>query len=229
MRYSGPVLAVAVLVASSDADAKCMMPSVHFEPASGTLPTSPVLWLFVPRYGAPPVARVSATDAAGKKHAASLAIESTSDAFTSYRVTLPKLPAGKLHVSFLDGNGGSRDADYVVDHAWKAPAIPSPKMTITRTSTWWTCSHQLTRNVVFPTVSPAYRITLGKDVVVLPANTSDMFAAYPTGGNANLALGHVNCMGSTYDWKGGRSAKVEALLPDGSATVIATSLWLDPP
>ena len=89
---------------------------------------------------------------------------------------------------------------------------------------------------MFASVASAYRVTLsvmknGKDngSVVLPANTSSLFGTYPTAGNANLSLGYVNCMGSTYDWSTGAYARVEALLPDGSSTTIARDLWLDPP
>jgi hypothetical protein len=224
---------VAVLVASSDADAKCMMPSIHFEPASGTLPTSPVLRLFVPKHHAPASPAVTALDAAGKKLSATLALESTSDAYSSYRVTIAAAKAGKLRVSFLDNNGTAHHRDYVVDPKWNKPTIAPIATTVTWTSTSWKCSHQRTRNIVFKSVADAYRVTLtsGKitETVVLPANVSEMFAAYPTGGNATLLLGHVSCMGHTYEWAGGRYARVEALLPDGSSTTIANGIWLDPP
>lgn len=89
---------------------------------------------------------------------------------------------------------------------------------------------------MFPSVAPAYRVFFtamknGKDTgdVVLPANTSDMFGAFPTGGNAKLSLGFVNCMGSTYEWTTGRYVRIDALAADGSATTIAKDLWVDPP
>lgn len=235
MRY-GALATLAVLVSTSDAEAKCMMPGVRFEPSEGSVPSAPVLRLFLPPYWAPASPTVTAVDASGKKLVAALVMESTSDAFATYRVGLPTASNGKLHVRFVDKTGGDHDAEYTVNSAWKAPAIGSPKIAITRTQSSWTCSHQLTRNLVFANVASAYRVTFtvmknGKDngSVVLPANTSSLFGAYPTGGNANLSLGYVNCMGSTHDWSTGVFARVEALLPDGSATTIARDVWVDPP
>jgi hypothetical protein len=233
---SAALFALAIFTATSDAEAKCAMPGVRFEPPEGAVPTSPVLRLFVPPYWAPASPTVTATDATGKKLAATLVMESKSEAFATYRLGLSAAANGTLRVRFVDKTGGDHDAEYTVNSAWKAPAIPSPKIAVTRTQSSWTCSHQLTRNLVFANVAPAYRVTFtvmknGKDngSVVLPANTSSMFGAYPTGGNANLSLGYVNCMGSTYGWSTGVFARVEALLPDGSETMIARDVWLDPP
>lgn len=47
---------------------------------------------------------------------------------------------------------------------------------------------------------------------------------------ASLALGHANCFGPTFDWRGAGFAAVLALLPDGSEqAVTAAPLLLDPP
>lgn len=49
------------------------MPGVHFEPPSGSVPSAPTLYLFVPSYWAPPSPAVTAVDASGKKVVAKLA------------------------------------------------------------------------------------------------------------------------------------------------------------
>lgn len=227
-------MAVAVVLIASDAEAKCMMPGVQFEPSTGDVPSTPVLRLFLPKYWAPASPVVTAVDASGKKLTGTLSLESSADAFASYHVALPKAANGKLQVHFVDKNGTDHGATYNVDAAWKKPSIVAPTMTVTRTQSSWTCSHQLTRNIVFPSVASAYRVTFtamknGKDTgsVVLPENPRVLFGS--SSADASLELGHVNCMGQTYAWAGGRLARVEALLPDGSAVTLARDLWLDPP
>lgn len=240
MRF--PTLAAGVLVvmsSSSDAEAKCAMPGVRFEPPDGSLPASAVVRLFVPPYqqASGPLS-VYGIDAAGKTIAPTVVAESTSDAFTSYRLAFTGLKKGALTVRFTGKYGGARDATYTIDPTWSRPAFATPKLTLTRVHTSWTCSHQLTRNVTFPSVAPAYRLTFAatkpalagsKTSIVLPADVRNLFGAYSSSGAADLALGHVNCMGSTYEWNGGQWARITALFPDGSEAEVSPGVWIDPP
>ena len=225
-------------LAASDAHAKCAAPGPKFEPESGSVPTAPVLRLFASTWASPGTPTVTAIDAKGKKLSPVITTESTADAFTSYRLAFPAAAKGKLQVHYVGANGWTRDAEYTVDPSWKAPGFVAPKVTLYRVQSSWTCSHQLTRNIQFPNVAPAYRLTFATTVaglakstttLVLPADVKTMFVAYPSTVNADLALGHVNCMGSTYSWNGGTFAKIVALFPDGSESEVSPGIWLDPP
>lgn len=232
-------VALAVVFSSSDVEAKCAMPGVRFEPPDGSLPPSAVVRLFVPPYHqtSGPLG-VYGIDATGKTIAPTVSSESTSDAFTSYRLAFTGLKKGALTVRFTGKYGASRDATYTIDPGWSRPAFTAPKVTLTRVQTSWTCSHQLTRNVTFPSLAPAYRLTFAatkpalagsKTSIVLPADVRNLFGGYSSPGAADLALGHVNCMGSTYEWKSGQWARITALFPDGSEVEVSPGVWIDPP
>ena len=229
--------ALVVVCSASDAEAKCAAPGAHFEPASGAVPVSAVVRMFVPPHqlNGPPA--VTALDAAGKPVATTIATESTSDAFNSYRIAFAA-KSGTVTLRFAGKYGAPHEATYAIDPTYAAPKFTPPKLTLTRVQTSWTCSHQLTRNITFPSVAPAYRLTFAnnkaalagsKDSVVLPAETRTLFGYYASSAGADLALGHVNCMGTTYTWKSGQWARITALFPDGSEAEVTPAVWLDPP
>lgn len=231
-------VALVVVSSSSDAEAKCAMPGVRFEPPDGTLPSSPVVRLFVPPHQIGGPLGVHGIDAAGNTVAPTVVSESTSDAFTSYRLSFNALKKGAFTVRFTGKYGGPRDATYTIDPKWVRPAFAAPKLTLTRVQTSWTCSHQLTRNVTFPSVAPAYRLTFAptkpalaasKSSLVLPADVRTLFGAYSPTGASDLALGNVNCMGTTYEWKGGQWVRITALFPDGSEGEVTPGIFIDPP
>ncbi len=234
------VAAVVLVVASSatDAEAKCAMPGVRFEPPDGTLPSSAVVRLFVPPHQLGGPLGVYGIDAAGKNVAPTVLAESTSDAFTSFRLSFTGLKKGSFTVRFTGKTSGARDATYVIDPGWSRPAFASPKLTLTRVHTSWTCSHQLTRNVRFPSVAPAYRLTFAanksglassKTSLVLPADVRTLFGPNAATASADLALGHVNCMGSTYEWNGAQWVRITALFADGTEAEVTPAVFLDPP
>ena len=86
----------------------------------------------------------------------------------------------------------------------------------------WSCSHENVRELGVDVVAPAYRVELMsggevRQVAVFP-RTSDSFYPGSARTGAVLALGHINCLGESFDWRGLRDAalRVTALLPDGA-------------
>jgi hypothetical protein len=226
---------LAALLVSFDAEAKCALPGVRFEPPSGMLPSAPVLRLFLPGYWAPASPTVTAIDAAGKKLNAVMTSESTVDAFATYRVAFAGAAKGPLHVRFVDKQGTAHDSTYTIDPAWKTPAVATPKVTVSSVQSSWTCSHQSTRNLTFPSIAPAYRVMFSPAQfakttasIVLPADVKSLWGSTTPTTTADLAIGYVNCMGGTHAWTKREWVRVYALYADGTESDV-TSMWLDPP
>lgn len=222
-----------------DASGKCMSLVSRFEPASGAVvPSAPVLRLFVPAHRVAGLPVVTATDAAGRAVKVVVTSESATDAFNSYRVSFGSLAKGDLMVRFVDKYDISNYVAYTVDPAWAAPKAVPPKVKVTRTETSWTCSHQLTRNLEFSSVAPAYRVSFAANKaalaspvssIVLPANVQPVWNSSEPVKKASIEIGHVDCMGYTHKWSGGMWVRVTALRPDGSETDVVSALWLEPP
>ena len=228
------------------AQAKCALPSPALSPPAGKVPPNPVLWLLLPAWyartpGDPPRLRATAK---GKSVDLRTQSDTSTESLRTYRIEVSASVAGPLTVELLDEqNEAVRSWSLTIDPAWRAAkSLPRP-VVVGHEVSRWTCSHTRTRNLHFDAAAWAYRIvaapsrealTQGRgQAFVVPRAMEQMWGydAARISSKARLALGHANCFGPTFDWRGGAVfATVLALLPDGSEQpVTAAPLLLDPP
>lgn len=228
------------------AQAKCALPSPALSPPAGKVPPNPVLWLLLPAWQArqpEDQPRLRAT-ARGKSVALRTQSDTITESLRTYRIEVSASVAGPLTVELLnEQNESTHSWALTIDPAWRAPKnLPGP-VVVGHEVSQWTCSHTRTRNLHFDAAAWAYRIvaapsrealTQGQgQAFVVPRAMEQMWGydAARISAKASLALGHANCFGQTFDWRGGAIfATVLALLPDGSEQpVTAAPLLLDLP
>lgn len=222
-----------VLLTPAAALAKCAMPGAFFAPeAGGTVPPNPTLFLFSSKWRGES-AELAVLDGAGKALKFASTIVTSTDALIVKRLVV-EAPAGEVVLELRD----KRSADTAPLRARYAVAAGKPLATgrpvellgITEEASSWTCSYQSTRNLTPSVVAPAYRIEWAsseadyragkRETLVLPYRMRRFFHwgdkpfEFPPA--AQLELGHVNCTGRTFEWKGPIWLGVAALHEDGT-------------
>lgn len=231
MRFAGSLLLRATLAVATlttvaltapPVAAKCMMPGPLLAPASGIVPTNPVLHLLLPgRAQNPPLPRVVAR-LGDRQVPVTVTADTAAGDLRTYRVVITAA-TGPLTVELLDARTSNiqRSWTFTVDPRWQPPPTTTTTVHVSHEASSWTCSHTLTRNLRFTGTAAAYRVVLAdaahKASIVLPAEPDDYFRA-PSAASTDidLALGHVSCFGDTYEWTADKLATIHALQPDGS-------------
>ena len=214
------------------AEAKCMQPSGALAPATGKVPSKPVLRLLLPEWqaaaykGMPTlVARVK-----GKSVPIKVVADTTAADLRTYRVDVGAAYAGTLEVQLVDPSGLPDGTwTYEIDPSWTAPTTSEATVTLSHEVSAWTCSHTRTTSLHFAANAWAYRVVtaptatlLGQGKVrsfVLPRAIEQFWGYDPTklSSTSSVALGHASCFGDTFDWATPSViADVYALQPDGS-------------
>ena len=226
-----PIVAIMSLLHAAAVHADCMASRSFIVPVPGTaLPPDPVIYAFVPEHMADPGAYIESDDPD-----ASVTIKRVSgnDTFNAFELSVKKKPgAFKVVVSMKVGKSESvyAESEYSVDAAWKKPTAKIVKIDkLTKESSGWTCSHNLTYNLHPSVQAMAYRLEWAKsredfdagkrETAVFPYSLQPFFDKKPGPAPAVVKLGHANCLSDTFRWPSAFVyAGLTALHPDGSET-----------
>ncbi|TNF33052.1 MAG: hypothetical protein EP329_08800 [Deltaproteobacteria bacterium] len=245
--------AVALLAtAGPAAHAKCAAPSPFIAaPDDGVVPPEPFVFVFTPAAMELREVRALGPDGAviGVEHVKLPGTESWNVARLRVKTATP----GKITVVATIRAWGDRTWEirreltvalplkYPLPRAG-APTKLKPTTTVADLGVShyrWTCSHESVRRLGVEVltslgkhVAPAYRVDVlvGGEVrrtSVFPS-ASDRFFAFGDDkppAAAVLALGHINCFGSSFDWRGvdAVDVRVTALFPDGDEVASAVT------
>jgi hypothetical protein len=238
MRRRGLVVAalLGLALAPAPARGKCAMPAAVIVPPDGAaLPPKPVLYAFVPGgFGKRPADALPLTivDGAGAKVSFRVTRLGEAPAFAAYRIEVDARAGSRITVKLTQQmyREVTIARTYAVAGDWKRPARGATAVTkVTHESHRWTCSHQLSQNLTPGRFAPAYRVEWAetekawrdgkRERLFLPYSKAEFWnwrnEKVPQA--ALLELGHLDCMGSTFEWKGKPIyVGVAALHPDGS-------------
>jgi len=226
------VLGVALVPASAWGD--CALPAAVVVPPDGaTLPPNPVLFVFVPdHFGIRPSDTLPLTivDRSRAKVSFRVTRFGAVPAFAAYRVDLSaragtRITVGLRHRLYPDITIART---YSVTDAWKRPPRGTTTVTkVAHASSKWTCSYQSSSNLTPSRLAPAYRVEWAlspedwrrgaRGKLVLPYASLEFWEEKKASQAALLELGHLDCLGFTFEWKGKPIyVGIAALHPDGS-------------
>jgi hypothetical protein len=209
--------------------------AVIVPPDGSPLPPKPTLYVFVPgRWGRrpPETPPLTIVDGAGATVSFRVTRAGEVPAFSAYRVDVEARAGSRITVKLKYKAYGEVTLirSYSVTAAWERPARGATAVTkVEREKRDWTCSFQSSRNLTPSRFAPAYRIEWAltpadwrggvRGQVVLPYSKGEFWrrdqSQVPQ--VALLELGHLDCIGFTFEWKGKPIyVGLAALYPDGS-------------
>lgn len=236
--------ALSIALAPASALAKCAGPGAFLVPFEGDLPGDPSVHLFFPSWmkDAPDVV-VKDQDGNPLEHRI-VAVPSSS-AFQVLRIDVESAGATSLALSFANDSGRALpERTFRIDPKYApAPRSAARIESVTESSYEWTCSHEEAQQLSVDTRAPLYRVEWAaserefragnRQQVLLPHRIKELAFRWndsPVPDSPLLVLGHLNCTGSTLDWKQGAIwAAVVALYPDGSETPLGEPMRVKPP
>lgn len=212
--------------------ADCRAAQSFLVPPEGTsLPADAVLYAFVPGQLAEPSVRLEGDEEAS----ATLKRVSENETFNAYEIRLTAKKAGELEVIVsmrVDESESiyARSA-YQIDPEWKRPE-PAQPVTLRepiKELRAWECSHNQTWNLYPSVEAMAYRVEFAKspeayragdrELQVFPPSLGLFFDPHTQPDEAELKLGHANCLANTFRWPAVFVyVGVAALHPDGSVS-----------
>ena len=214
------------------AQAKCARAGGVLAPASGKIPTKPVLRLLLPEWQAAEYKGLPILIGRSKGAIVPVAVhaDTTASGLRTYRIDVGAASPGKLDVELVGPSGESAGTwTYEVDPAWSAPKTSVAVVTTSHEASAWTCSHTRTTSLHFAADAWAYRIVVAPTAGLLAMGKARSFVLprameqlwrydlAAISSTASVALGHANCFGDTFDWTTSTViADVYALEPDGT-------------
>lgn len=219
-----------VLLIPEMAFAECMMPQRFLSPPAGhAVPSGGTVFLFQPTSSdRPDIPKAVLTDRARRKRT-SVVVERVSQtgAFVTYALKLPKTTASKVELVVQPRTQ--------YEHELRVPylirsGVPSAMdgVEIIKSEdelSQWTCSFQRSKNLTVDADGAiAFLLTWTRDgtteTAVLPPSMKPFFDGKPPAEQV-LELGHVNCLGFSFDWEPGAiDLRVSALFSDNTKSVL---------
>ena len=247
MKRSMLVAAAVCLLGPGAAAAKCAAPSGFFAPEAGvTLPPSPTLFLFASRWR-DESAELAVLDGAGSPLEFTSSVVTSVEALVVRRIRV-EATAGEVVLELRDkryADSAPMRARYPIAAGRpRQPQGPVEILGVEAEASAWTCSYQATRNLTPSVVAPAYRVEWAsneadfragkRETLVLPYRMERFFhwddKPFEAPARGRLELGHVNCTGKTFDWKGPIWVGIAALHEDGTEDPVAKEpVRIEPP
>jgi len=236
----GGALAILLSAIAPQAGAKCAMPRAFFLPDTGSsMPASATVYLFVPQPGTPPTVIAQAD---GKDLPLKVDSLPAPTAFSVTRVRFDATGHTTVELAVKPEPGAPaahrRDVAYRIDPHWKRRGAGTTQIAkVEEECHRWTCSYQETQNLDVTEPAPAYRVEWAhvradyvagrRQSIVLPRRMEHFFAwpgGSPVPAGGRLELGHVDCLGSAFEWAVPRLwVGVAALHADGAEGTPATT------
>jgi hypothetical protein len=244
MRFWHGLAALSIALAPASALAKCAAPSEFLVPSEGDLPSNPALHLFLPfwKKDAPDL---TVKDQDGNPLQYEIKAVTSSPAFDVLRIDVVSAGASSISLSFERGAGRHLpERTFRIDPRYaSAPRSAARIESVTESSYQWTCSREELQQLQIDTAAPLYRVEWAasesdfragnRKSVLLPHRLQDLAFNWnenPVPATALLALGQINCTGSTFDWTQGPVwVAVVAMYPDGSETPLGEPALVKPP
>ncbi len=234
------MIALVAVSLPSAVSAKCAAPGAFLVPGSGEVPQNPALHLFVPSW----MEQAPVLTARSGDHvlASKMTIVGSSPAFRVYRIEIETGDSSSIDVSFERWSNEVHGTYHVDARYAGAPRSAVQIEEITEKSYQWTCSYEETRRLGVDTRAPLYRVEFAaseeefrsgvRRSLHLPHRTSEVAFRWEDSEvpeSPLLVLGHVDCLGSTLEWKGPIWAAIVAMYPDGTETPLGAPQRIDPP
>ena len=220
------LLVVLTALVPASAGGRCPDPRLALLPPSGTaLPPNPTLFFFVvggelgdvPRLPTvPPGCRLQIRDEEDDAVPFTAVAQPSPSAFAVFALKVQARAGTRLTVSFADFGCGATDGlqrqTYrVVGHWRRPPRAPVRVARVENESCAWSCSHQLSRNLVPDRFAYAYKVQWAataadwrarkRRVVVLPYSIDALTTCGAPPREIRVKLGFLNCKGFSFRWE----------------------------
>ncbi|MCB9654888.1 MAG: hypothetical protein H6729_12235 [Deltaproteobacteria bacterium] len=247
--FSSAVVVVAIVLgvslstllgATNNAFARCAPAELVVTPSAKTvLPPNPTLYVFAPQKE-PPQVRVK--DGRGKKLRTTITPLPSPPAYTAFAVRIESSAPSELRVEMHERKrpGTIVRRRYQVRPIDTAQPVssdiarPSHVMSKDETSDRWTCSYNETANLTVDDWAPAYEVRWRdaqvEHSVVVPPRADAFFERDPASSStAKLELGHVSCLGQTFEFTKTIDLRIVRLGVDGVASTESSPITVEPP
>lgn len=236
------IVVTGVLVRVGEVEASCGA-SPRFAPATGaSLPRHAVVYFFNPAGPRGTKVRFTAKAQDGLPLALKVERVSAYDAYAVYRIdvtsrrafiiaALPVFPRGAKPVA--QSEAPISTASYRIAGGRKPARQLASRVRVigqTESHSEWTCSWQSTRNLRLNVGAPAFRVEWAFSAKDFAERRRES-RVLPSFGEENdrVELGHVDCLGRTFDWDGQPAfVGLTALHEDGSETPPESAVQVDP-
>ncbi|MBK8010441.1 MAG: hypothetical protein IPK13_03780 [Deltaproteobacteria bacterium] len=245
--FSNAVVVVAIALGTSfctllavpgHAFARCAPAELLLTPSSKTvLPPNPTLYVFAPRKEPP---RIRVKDARGRKLRTTITALPSPPAYTAFAVRIESSAPSELRVEMHE----RKRPGTIVRRRYQVRAIgtqpvstdtarPSQIVRKDETSDRWTCSYNETANLTVDDWAPAYEVRWRDEQVehsvVIPPRVDAFFERDPAPSTARLELGHVSCLGQTFEFTNTLELRIVRLSTDGAASSESSPITVAPP